>query len=129
VETTHTLRWKDTHVSDDARSAPTDETPADTAGPGNATDSEEPQVDDATLEEAKKSVEGLDDRYRPGARPTVALPGTNGTVAGTAFADMVDDNGEMVDADDQDASDSSETDSTDTHHAGSDEKVTSSTDG
>lgn len=104
-------------MSDDARSAPTDETPtdaaskgdaSDTAGPGNATDGNEPQVDDATLEEAKKSVEGLDDRYRPGARPTVALPGTNGTVAGTAFADMVDDNGEMVDADDQDASDSSE---------------------
>ena len=138
METTHTLRWKDTHVSDDARSAPTDETPTDAASSdgagdtettGNATDSEEPQVDDATLEEAKKSVEGLDDRYRPGARPTVALPGTNGTVAGTAFADMVDDNGEMVDADDQDASDSSETDSTDTDHAGSDEKVTSSTDG
>jgi hypothetical protein len=42
---------------------------------------------------------------------------------------MVDDNGEMVDADDRDASDSSETDSTDTDHAGSDEKVTSSTDG
>lgn len=125
-------------MSDDARSAPTDETPtaaaskgdaSDTAGPGNATDGNEPQVDDATLEEAKKSVEGLDDRYRPGARPTVALPGTNGTVAGTAFADMVDDNGEMVDADDQDATHGSETDSTDTDHAGSDEKVTSSTDG
>ncbi|MBY4108866.1 hypothetical protein HQO82_02485 [Rhodococcus fascians] len=97
-------------MSDDARSAPTDETPTDAASSdgagdtettGNATDSEEPQVDDATLEEAKKSVEGLDDRYRPGARPTVALPGTNGTVAGTAFADMVDGDGELVDADDQ----------------------------
>ncbi|MGF0309944.1 hypothetical protein [Rhodococcus sp. IEGM1428] len=88
----------------------------------------EPTVDDATMEEAKKSVEGLDDRYRPGARPTVALPGTNGTVAGTAFADMVDDNGELVDADDQDASDSSETGSTDSNHADTDKKVTSSND-
>ncbi|WP_256980550.1 hypothetical protein [Rhodococcus sp. 14-2496-1d] len=86
----------------------------------------EPTVDDATLEEAKKSVEGLDDRYRPGARPTVALPGTNGTVAGTAFADMVDDNGEMVDADDRD-SDSSDDDSA-TDHADNQEKVTSSND-
>ncbi|MDV6303249.1 hypothetical protein R3P93_11830 [Rhodococcus cerastii] len=103
---THTLRWKDTHVSDDAQSEPT--------------------VDDATLEEAKKSVEGLDDRYRPGARPTVALPGTNGTVAGTAFADMVDDNGEMVDADDRESTDSDG--SADTDHADTQEKVTSSND-
>jgi hypothetical protein len=86
----------------------------------------EPTVDDATLEKAKKSVEGLDDRYRPGARPTVALPGTNGTVAGTAFADMVDDNGEMVDTDDRD-SDSSDDDSS-TDHADNQEKVTSSND-
>ncbi|MCZ4518358.1 hypothetical protein O4220_07505 [Rhodococcus ruber] len=88
----------------------------------------EPTVDDATMEEAKKSVEGLDDRYRPGARPTVALPGTNGTVAGTAFADMVDGDGELVDADDQEASDNSETDSTSSDHADTDEKVTSSND-
>ncbi|MGV8871139.1 MAG: hypothetical protein ACOH2Q_01315 [Rhodococcus sp. (in: high G+C Gram-positive bacteria)] len=83
----------------------------------------EPTVDDATLDDAKKSVEGLDDRYRPGSRPTVSLPGTNGTVAGTAFADMVDDNGELVDADDQEAS---ETASTDTDHDDVDKKVTSS---
>lgn len=87
----------------------------------------EPTVDDATMEKAKKSVEGLDDRYRPGARPTVALPGTNGTVAGTAFADMVDDDGDLVDADDQDASDSSDDDAA-TDHADTDEKVTSSND-
>lgn len=86
----------------------------------------EPTVDDATLEEAKKSVEGLDDRYRPGARPTVALPGTNGTVAGTAFADMVDDNGEMVDPDDQDSAGSDDDSATD--HADNQEKVTSSND-
>ncbi len=86
----------------------------------------EPTVDDATLEEAKKSVEGLDDRYRPGARPTVALPGTNGTVAGTAFADMVDDNGEMVDADHQDSDGSA--DDADADHADTQEKVSSSND-
>lgn len=64
----------------------------------------EPTVDDATLEEAKESAAGLDDRYRPGARPTVSLPGTNGTVAGTAFADMVDDNGELRDSDEENTS-------------------------
>ena len=96
---THTLRWKDTHVSYDAQSDPT--------------------VDDATLEDAKKSVEGLDDRYRPGSRPTVSLPGTNGTVAGNAFADMVGDDGELVDG---------ESDSTDTKTADTDEKVTSHND-
>ena len=89
----------------------------------------EPTVDDATLDEAKKSVEGLDDRYRPGARPTVALPGTNGTVAGTAFADMVDDNGEMVDADQQNSTDSDgSAGDADTDHADTQEKVTSSND-
>ncbi|MFI8569394.1 hypothetical protein ACIGGF_22820 [Rhodococcus sp. NPDC078407] len=83
----------------------------------------EPTVDDATLEEAKKSVEGLDERYRPGARPTVALPGTNGTVAGIAFAEMVDDNGEMVSTDDQDSDGSADAD-----HADTEKKVASSHD-
>ncbi len=127
-------------MSDDARSTstndnPTDETPIDDtsntgtdSGDADGSGEGEPQVDDKALEDAKKSVEGLDDRYRPGARPTVALPGTNGTVAGTAFADMVDDNGELVDADDQETSDNSETDGTDTDHADTDEKVTSSND-
>ncbi|WP_232433691.1 hypothetical protein [Rhodococcus sp. AW25M09] len=100
----------------------------------------ETTVDDATLEDAKKSVEGLDDRYRPGSRPTVALPGTGGTVAGTAFADMVDDDSELKDADDQNTtgpnttdaesadSKGAETNGTDTDHAETDEKVTSSND-
>jgi len=30
-------------------------------------------------------------RYEPGARPTVVVPGSGGTVSGTAFADLVSD--------------------------------------
>ena len=129
-------------MSDDARSTttndnPTDETAIDDTSNTSNTDEEgggtELEVDDATLEEAKKSVEGLDDRYRPGARPTVALPGTNGTVAGTAFADMVDDNGELVDADDQDTADKTAGDETAGHETAgdrenADEKVVSAHD-
>lgn len=44
---------------------------------------------------AEDKAKAIDDRYEPGARPTVTLPGTNGTVAGTAFADYVDDEGNL----------------------------------
>lgn len=65
---------------------------ADDSHEGNAT---EIQVDDETRRNAEEQVAGIDKKYEPGARPTVTLPGTNGMVSGTAFADMVDENGEL----------------------------------
>ncbi|MBY6414493.1 hypothetical protein HQ346_22845 [Rhodococcus sp. BP-252] len=49
-------------------------------------------VDEETKRQAEEQVAGLDERYEPGARPTVVLPGTDGMVSGTAFADIVEDN-------------------------------------
>lgn len=60
-------------------------------------DTTEVSVDEETRRQAEKKVEGIDDKYEPGARPTVTLPGTDGMVSGTAFADMVDENGECKD--------------------------------
>lgn len=57
----------------------------------------EPHIDDQALADAEEQVAGVDERYEPGARPTVTLPGTDGMVSGTAFAEMVDDNGELKD--------------------------------
>lgn len=54
-------------------------------------------IDDSTREKAEEEVAGIDKKYEPGARPTVTLPGTGGMVSGTAFADMVDENGELKD--------------------------------
>ncbi|MDV6272347.1 hypothetical protein R3Q06_02430 [Rhodococcus erythropolis] len=39
--------------------------------------------------EAKELADEMDKRYEPGARESVTVPGTGGTVAGTAFADHV----------------------------------------
>jgi hypothetical protein len=49
----------------------------------------EPSEDD--VKRAKEDMAEIDERYDPGARPTVVMPGTHGTVAGTAFADLTDD--------------------------------------
>ncbi len=38
---------------------------------------------------AKELADEMDKRYEPGARESVTVPGTGGTVAGTAFADHV----------------------------------------
>ncbi|MGA9870704.1 MAG: hypothetical protein WBQ44_06130 [Rhodococcus sp. (in: high G+C Gram-positive bacteria)] len=57
----------------------------------------EVEVDEETQKQAEERVAGLEEKYEPGNRPTVTLPGTGGMVSGTAFADMVDDNGEMND--------------------------------
>ncbi|MFF1555477.1 hypothetical protein ACFVX3_31090 [Rhodococcus erythropolis] len=38
---------------------------------------------------ATEDADEMDKRYEPGARESVTVPGTGGTVAGTAFADHV----------------------------------------
>ncbi len=50
-----------------------------------------PEPDEKTREQAKKEAERLDEIYEPGARASVVVPGTDGMVAGTAFADSVDE--------------------------------------
>ncbi|CAA0110053.1 Uncharacterised protein [Mycolicibacterium vanbaalenii] len=48
---------------------------------------EKPEVTDAHKEKARKVAEN-----NPDDQPTTTLPGTGGTVAGTAVTDWVDDN-------------------------------------
>ena len=62
---------------------------------GRPAESEVPVPDDEALAEARKKVEEIDARYEPGARETVVLPGSDGTVSGTAFDDYVDDDGNL----------------------------------
>ncbi|KAA0023030.1 hypothetical protein [Antrihabitans cavernicola] len=50
---------------------------------------EAPEPTEEMIEKAKKDMEGLSEQYTPGARKTVAVPGTDGTVAGTAFEEHV----------------------------------------
>ncbi len=50
-----------------------------------------PELTQEDLDRAGEKMDGLNERYETGARETVTLPGTDGTVSGTAFADMVDD--------------------------------------
>mgnify|MGYP006877734066 CR=1 FL=1 len=57
---------------------------------------EAPEPTDEMIEKAKEDMAGLEDQYTPGARKTVTVPGTDGTVAGTAFEEHVD---QMSDAD------------------------------
>lgn len=61
-------------------------------------------------EQAHKDAAEIDNKYEPGARPTVVLPGTDGMVSGTAFADMVDDNGDLKDNSSGDSKDNSSPD-------------------
>ncbi|WP_227980094.1 hypothetical protein [Nocardia spumae] len=49
------------------------------------------EPDQDTRDQAKKDAAELEEIYEPGARPTVVVPGTDGMVAGTAFADSVDE--------------------------------------
>jgi hypothetical protein len=46
---------------------------------------------------ASDSEEEVDDPYDPDARKSVVVPGTDGTLSGTAFADMVDGDGNLKD--------------------------------
>ncbi|RZL76568.1 MAG: hypothetical protein EOP32_28545 [Rhodococcus sp. (in: high G+C Gram-positive bacteria)] len=58
-------------------------------------ETEIPVPDDEAIAAAKKKMEEIDARYEPGARETVVLPGSDGTVSGTAFDDYVDDEGNL----------------------------------
>ncbi len=66
-----------------------------TSGPSGSSEKPDetvlPGPDQDALDRAKKKVAELDEIYEPGARPSVVVPGTDGTIAGTAFADMVDE--------------------------------------
>lgn len=53
------------------------------------------QSESEAYEQAHQDAAEIENKYEPGARPTVVLPGTDGMVSGTAFADMVDENGEL----------------------------------
>lgn len=59
------------------------------------TDAEEPTrwdtLDDEEKRQAREKAEEIDRMYEPGVRPTTVVPGTNGMVSGTAFADMTDE--------------------------------------
>ncbi|MBS9371859.1 hypothetical protein [Rhodococcus sp. B50] len=59
------------------------------------TDAEEPTrwdtLDEDEQRQAREKAEEIDRMYEPGVRPTTVVPGTNGMVSGTAFADMVDE--------------------------------------
>ncbi|AYJ49597.1 hypothetical protein [Rhodococcus sp. P1Y] len=79
---------------------------ADESHTGNETTDIE--VDDETRQQAEEQVAGIEQKYEPGARPTVTLPGTGGMVSGTAFADMVDENGEMKDSAEPDGSETTD---------------------
>ncbi len=61
-----------------------------------------PPVDEESLKEAKKEASAVEQRYEPGARPTVVVEGTDGTVAGTAFATDEDIEKHQSERDNQD---------------------------
>ncbi|MCZ4079651.1 hypothetical protein O1W68_17005 [Rhodococcus sp. H36-A4] len=74
-----------------------------------STEGNEPQVSSDAHKRAQDEVAGIDAKYEPGSRPTVVLPGTNGMVSGTAFADMVDDEGNLKEDHSEDTADSTST--------------------
>ncbi|MGE2772850.1 hypothetical protein ACQGAO_32110 [Rhodococcus sp. 1.20] len=47
------------------------------------------ETSDDAPDGAKELADEMDERYEPGARESVTVPGTGGTVARTAFADHV----------------------------------------
>ncbi len=61
---------------------------ADAGQPEDRPLTEKPEVTEEDKEEAKEMAEEYDED-----RPTVTLPGSDNTVAGTAVADWVDDDG------------------------------------
>jgi len=56
-----------------------------------------PAPDDEAIARAMKKVEGTNDRYDSPDRKTVVLPGSDGTISGTAVNDWLDDDGNAVD--------------------------------
>ena len=62
---------------------------------------EAPEPDQDALDSAKEEAKHLEDKYEPDARKSVVLPGTDGTVSGTAIADWLDDKGEIIPPEDR----------------------------
>ncbi len=60
-------------------------------------EAETPEPTEEQIAEAMKKVEGLNDRYDSPDRKTVILPGSDGTISGTAVNDWLDDDGNAVD--------------------------------
>lgn len=56
-----------------------------------------PAPTEEDIERAKKGVEGMTDRYESEDRKTVVLPGSDGTISGTAINDWLDDDGNPID--------------------------------
>lgn len=46
-------------------------------------------LDDETKQQARERAEEIRKMYEPGARPTETVPGTDGMISGTAFAEGV----------------------------------------
>ena len=67
----------------------TDDTSSDTGSANEETVG--PELTQEDLDRAGEKMDGLNARYETGARETVTLPGTGGTVSGTAFADFDED--------------------------------------
>ncbi|MFZ2175173.1 MAG: hypothetical protein WAW17_14310 [Rhodococcus sp. (in: high G+C Gram-positive bacteria)] len=80
-----------------------DDTGGRSAGKQN-TEGDVPVPDDEAIADAHQKSAEIDARYEPGARETVVLPGTGGTVSGTAFADYVDDDGNLRDPEERESS-------------------------
>jgi hypothetical protein len=85
-----------------------------------------PEPSDDDVEQAKEDMAEIDKRYEPGSRQTVVVPGTNGMVTGTAFADFIDESeddfagadgsrrtGDDTDGDDADRADSEKSEARD----------------
>lgn len=64
-----------------------DEEPRQESGEGKAARTEKPEPTPEQIEEATKQLGSEDDR------PTAVMPGTGGTVSGTAVSDWLDDEG------------------------------------
>lgn len=57
--------------------------------PGQQSSGPIPAPTEEAIEQAKKDMGEMDQRYEPGARKSVTVPGTDGTISGTAFAEHV----------------------------------------
>jgi hypothetical protein len=89
-------------MTDDRSSETTEATESDDADTTTSNeDTVGPELTQEDLDRAGEKMDGLNDRYKTGGRETVTLPGTNGTVSGTAFADF---DPEKADSDDESSS-------------------------
>ena len=75
--------------TDTTNAADTDDASTDTGSANEETVG--PELTQEDLDRAGEKMDGLNARYETGARETVTLPGTGGTVSGTAFADYDED--------------------------------------